>query len=146
MSDDLKNSNAGRRKISPLVALAIALGLAVLAAVVAFVVGRVRAPEKPDTRSPLEKRMSDPKYVAAIEAQRAEQKVLMRDLQALRVKMKVAQEKDPEGKGDEVKRLREEELELAKKFEANRQKSMALVRSRMLADTDLKKSKKETKR
>ena len=146
MSDDLKNSNAGRRKISPLVALAIALGLAVLAAVVAFVVGRVRAPEKPDTRSPLEKRMSDPKYVAAIEAQHAEQKVLMRDLQALRVKMKVAQEKDPEGKGDEVKRLREEELELAKKFEANRQKSMALVRSRMLADTDLKKSKKETKR
>ena len=146
MSDDLKNSNAGRRKISPLVALAISLGLAVLAAVVAFVVGRVRAPEKPDTRSPLEKRMSDPKYVAAIEAQRAEQKVLMRDLQALMVKMKVAQEKDPEGKGDEVKRLREEELELAKKFEANRQKSMALVRSRMLADTDLKKSKKETKR
>ncbi len=140
MSDDC------RKKVSPLLALAIALGLAVLAAVVAFVVGRVRAPEKPDTRSPLEKRMSDPKYVAAIEEQRNEQKALMRDLQSLRMRIKVAEEKDPEGKGDEVKRLREEELGLAKKFEANRQKSMALVRSRMLRDTDLQKSKKkETK-
>jgi hypothetical protein len=140
MSDDVK------KKFSPLLAIGVALGLAVLAAVVAFVVGRVRAPEKPDTRSPLEKRMSDPKYVAAIEEQRNEQKALMRDLQSLRMRIKVAEEKDPEGKGDEVKRLREEELGLAKKFEANRQKSMALVRSRMLRDTDLQKSKKkETK-
>lgn len=140
MSDELKK---GR---SPYIAIAVAVGIAVLAAVVAFVVGRVRAPEKPDTRTPLEKRMSDPKYVAAIEAFRAEQKALVRDLQALRVKTKVAQEKDPEGTGDEVKRLKAEELELAKKFEANRQKSMALVRSRMLKDTDLRNlKKKETK-
>lgn len=145
MSDEVKKKDEARKKISPMVALGVALGLAVLATIVAFVVGRVRAPEKPDTRSPLEKRMADPKYVAAIEAQRAEQKVLMRDLQALRMKIKVANEKDPEGKGDEAKRLKEEELELAKKFEANRQKSMALVRSHMLKDTDLKKSKKETK-
>ncbi|MBO4448545.1 MAG: hypothetical protein J5807_03565 [Kiritimatiellae bacterium] len=146
MSDEVKKKDEARKKISPMVALGVALGLAVLAAIVAFVVGRVRAPEKPDTRSPLEKRMSDPKYVAAIEALRAEQKLLMRDLQALRMKIKVAEEKDPEGKGDEAQRLKKEELELAKKFEANRQNSMALVRSRMLRDTDLKGSKKkETK-
>ena len=137
-------SDKGRRQA--IIAIVVALGLAVLAAIVALVVGRGRAPEKEDTRTPLQKRMADPKYVAAIEAQRTEQKALVRDLQALRARMKVAENKDPEDKDGALARLKEEELELAKKFEANRQKSMALVRSQMLRHTNLKDSKKkETK-
>ena len=140
MSDDLKKGK------SPYIALAIAIGIAVLAAIVALVAGRCRAPEKPDTRTPLEKRMADPKYVAAIEAQRAEQKAIVRDLQALRARIKVVENTAHEDKDGALARLKAEELELAKKFEANRQKSMSLVRSQMLKHTDLKDSKKkETK-
>lgn len=114
--------------------VAVIVALAILGALLAIMLIPTRAP---DTRDPVEKRMQDKKYLNELDALQKEQKVLVKELQILRAKLKVASEKDPEGKGEEVRALKEQELQYAKKFDVLRRKSQATVRNRMLKDIDL---------
>ncbi|MBO5642419.1 MAG: hypothetical protein J6S51_00190 [Kiritimatiellae bacterium] len=113
--------------------IAIIVALAILGALLAILV----APKAPDTREPVEKRMQDKKYIKELDALQKEQKMLVKELQILRAKLKAASEKDPEGKGEEVRALKAQELQYAKKFDVLRRKSEATVRNRMLKDIDL---------
>jgi len=117
---------------------------ALLAATVGFVTGCGKKEEAKDTRTPVEKRMQDPVYLKQLDEIKAEQKKLVQKMQALRVRAKVASEKDPKGESAEFKALKEQELKCIQELERTRLKTIALIRERMLEDTDLNK-KKETK-
>lgn len=124
-------------------AAVLVLAAAVLG-IVAYMVWKGASPAVEDTRTPLEKRMQDPEYLKKLDEITAERKQLVKELQILRAKIKVAQEKDPDG--EEYKALKAQELEMAKKFEVHRLKATATVRDRMAKDINLNgKTKKETK-
>jgi hypothetical protein len=102
--------------------------------------------EKPVDYTPAaEKRMNDPEYVKKLDGIKAERSKIVKELQEARIKVKVALADDPEGKSEKVKALKEQELACVRRLEKNRVDAMAVIRDRMLEDTDLNKTKKETK-
>jgi hypothetical protein len=118
--------------------------MSLIAAVSAVMTGCKKKEEIKDTRTPIEKRMQDPVYLKELDKVKVEQKKIVQELQALRIKAKVASEKDPKGESAEVKALKDAELKCIQKLEQTRLKVNAMIRERMLQDTDLNK-KKETK-
>lgn len=115
-------------------AIILTILAAIIAAVVAIVLITSTSGKKPLEPDHVKRRMSDPKYVAALEHQVADRKVVMQRIDACRQKLAKAKAE----KADEAV-IKQLEAELAKEheaFELNRQTSMALVRQRMKRDAE----------
>lgn len=94
------------------------------------------APAKPLTpQEAMRERMKDPEYVKQLSAEVQKRQMAYKEAARIRAKLLEAKKLDPEGKGEDVKRLEAELKAKSVEIAAQQEAAKAKIRERMLADS-----------
>ena len=112
---------------------------AALVAATLLLTGCPKAEEPTDGK--VTNRLEDPVYAQALDAQHDEKRQIHVEMDRTLRALEALKAEDPELTGEKAQALKAEMDALKERFEANRQKSMAIVRQRILSDVNNEKQR-----